>query len=624
MTSNNVIINSIEWTFPEDTPNLGVSHYNQSNILQYIKKIDILPLFDGKIKFSDNIWDFKNYVLERVPKRKVMFKYDNISHSYKELAKFYTLFMLWKNSHKIQSIYNHVARLNKFFNFLDSKNIYSIEYVSLSTIELFFSEKLLKLEPQTIESYRSIIKSFYEFYNYNINKFEWNDIYNYLSTYNALACASQRQNNKWKIIPDDYMKNLLFSLIDIMDNPSLPVDHRGISAMIILFSQTGLRYGELTDCTVDALKTTSILNNTKHTYYLEYYTTKNCKGDISERLVHSFLTDLGRRAFIILKDVYKESRSKNKSNLLFTPTKSKTIPVTDTTVDRLFCALLLYYHDKINCINIGDIYPELKTTTLQSFYKNNSVSTSVLDKLKPTDTLTLPRPHQFRVYLCNQLFKQGVPLIFIKEHMNHLTKEMTLSYTRNNNRESQSKYSSDIMKSIATGEVKILGEKADNLTEKIKDFINKSNLKTDNDINAITDKLVKNFPVRAKSGGICIKSGPIRECKNSDITDELFCSYGICSNSFHVYFMLDINYNKCKTLTETMKHNKSKGFIKAYEKEKGKLKSIVEKIVIPELDELKVMIDKKGTDNLIKEHSNLEYFINNYDSVYKEVMAWIK
>lgn len=624
MTSNNIVLNSIEWSFPKDMPDLFLTQYNQSNNLQYIKKIDTLPLFDSKIKFSDDIWDFKNYVLDRVPKCKVNFNFNKTPHCYKDLFKSYILFMLWKNNIKIQSIYTYTIRTNKFLNFLYVNNIYSIEYVSLSTIELFFSKEISMLKPHTIESYKNSIKSFYEFYNYNINKFDWDDIYKFLTNYNSLACSSQRENNKWPTIPDEYMKNLLSELTYIMDNTSLPIDHRGISAMIILFSQTGLRYGELTDCKIDALKEISILNNTKQTYYLEYYTTKNCRRNMNKRLVHSFLTDLGRRAFLVLKEVYKDSREKKKSNLLFVPIKSRTLPVTDTAIDRMFSALLLYYCDKINCINIGNKYPELKTIALEPFFKRNFVSSSVLCKLKPTDTLTLPRPHQFRVYLCNQLFQQGVPLIFIKEHMNHLTKEMTLSYARNDNRNSQAKYSSDIMKSIATGEVKILGNKANSLTEKIKEFIDKSNLKVDNDIEAITNKLVKNFPVRAKSGGICIKSGPIRECKNSDITDELFCSYGICPNSFHVYFMLDINYDKCKTLVKTMNYNKRKGFLKAYEKEKNKLKSIVEKIVIPELDELSVMLSKKGVDNIIKEHSNLEYFINNYDSVYKEVLSWIK
>lgn len=624
MNSNNITLNSISWIFPKDVTKSSLSRYNQSSIFQYIKKVDTLPLFDNRIKFSDDVWDFKDYVLERVPKRKVHFNYNKTSPFFKELSKSYTLYMLWKDTLKIQTIYTYVSRLNVFFNFLDANNIYSIEYLSLSTLKLFFSEKLSTIQPETIESYKNIIKSFYEFYNYNVNKFEWGDIYSYLSEFNFLACSSQRENNKWSTIPDEYMENLLPLLIDTMDNPLLPIDHRGISAMIILFSQTGLRYGELTDCPYNGMKTMSILNNTKQTYYLEYYTTKNCKGNMNKRLVHSFLTDLGYKAFSSLKDIYKESRSNKNSNLLFVPIRSKTLPVTDTTIDRLFQTLLLYYHDKIDCINVRNKYPKLKTVTLESFYKNNSVSMSILNKLNPTDELTLPRPHQFRVYLCNQLFKQGIPLIFIKEHMNHLEKEMTLSYTRNDNKESQSQYSYDIMQSIVNDEIKILGDKADTLNEKIKEFISKSNLKIDMNIDSITNKLIKNFPIRAKSGGLCIKSGPIRECKNSDITDELFCSYGICPNSFHVYFMLDINYNKCKILTETMKHNKNKGFIKAYEKEKGKLKSIVDKIVIPELNELRVMIDKKGSNNIIKEHSNLEYFVNNYDSVYKEVMSWIK
>jgi len=168
-----------------------------------------------------------------------------------------------------------------------------------------------------------------------------------------------------------------------------------------------------------------------------------------------------------------------------------------------------------------------------------------------------------------------------------------------------------------------MGDGKDNLTLQINQFLKKSNLSVATDLDEIITGLTKKMPIRAKSGGICIKSGPIRECSKSDATDKFYCAYGMCINLFHAFFMIDINYQKYTTLLKTINYNQEKGFKKAVEKETNKLKYIVKKFLIPELEELNKEVKQKGEASVKEKHPQVSPFIDNYENIYKEVTAWL-
>jgi hypothetical protein len=88
--------------------------------------------------------------------------------------------------------------------------------------------------------------------------------------------------------------------------------------------------------------------------------------------------------------------------------------------------------------------------------------------------------------------------------------------------------------------------------------------------------------VRQKSGGVCIKSS-IRECSTDYQTDEFYCSYGVCPNIFHFYYMADFSYSMAKESEESFLYHKEKGFLKQAQKELYKLQRRVKEKLIPEL-----------------------------------------
>ena len=131
-------------------------------------------------------------------------------------------------------------------------------------------------------------------------------------------------------------------------------------------------------------------------------------------------------------------------------------------------------------------------------------------------------------------------------------------------------------------------------------------------------------PIRAKLGGICIKSSMLRDCNKDAKTDEFFCAYGVCSNHFHVFYMADITYERYLTLKNTYTYNKNNNFLRQAEKEKFKILNTIKDSLLPELDEVKNEVLSKGEEAIKENYPQLTFIIENFDIIYKEVISWIK
>ncbi|MGG1555647.1 hypothetical protein [Paenibacillus ferrarius] len=615
-------LQNIQWIFSDEYDNFVLKGVTTNRIFERIKKVDRLPIVSGDIYFSSDTWDFSAVTHKTVPRRKSTFTFNTVNEAFKEQLKFFTLVRIWEDRNKIQSIYTGISRIKKFVEHLIVNHIFSLEYVSLKTVENYFNN-LENQRASTIQRYKYEVSEFFQFYSNNYKKIDWSEIYKFLQLYDSKTIIAERRNNKWDTIPTDYFDRLITCLNRIMNDETAPVDDRGISAMIILLSQTGLRNGELCDCKVNCLESLQILNGTKTAYYLRYTTKKNQKGNGSEREIYTVITELAHQAYNILTKIYDKSRKSAGSNLLFVPLKVRTLPVTENTLDRMLTAMLLKHGKEIGCINVSHKYLKLKSQKVDVLIDRKVVSTDILNRYERSDVLSIPRPHQFRVHLCNQLFEQGVSLFYIKKHMGHLEKEMTISYFRHKEDLDQEKeYAESVMRMIVTGESEVIGEAKGILMSTINDFIENSNLNIATDLDEIIKGLTKKVPIRAKNGGICIKSGPIRDCSKSDPTDDLYCAYGMCINFFHTFYMIDINYNKYTTLLKTIKYNEEKGFKKAAEKETSKLKWIIENFLIPELHDLGSEILSKGALSIKQKYPQISFFVDNYDSVYKEITSW--
>lgn len=294
----------------------------------------------------------------------------------------------------------------------------------------------------------------------------------------------------------------------------------------------------------------------------------------------------------------------------------KNLPVSGLSFNKSMLSFFSYYADKLDAIDSKDKYPQLQTTSI-----NNKPYMSLHTKAK---TLTYPLTPQFRVHVCTELYHKGVPLKYIAKFMGHLTSQMEGYYVRPKENQIQEDimFSKKVIKYVVSGNVNLLGSNAKEFSEKLKGFLKTNKYNVATDIDEIVEKLLKNIPVRNKTGGVCIKSSPLRECSKDSMSNELFCAYGVCPNIFHFFYMVEVSYRQGKELVNTIMANAKRGLKRQVQKELNMLQTITKQKVIPELDELKNELKKRGAKDILIDYPDLVDIIENFEDIYKEVEKW--
>lgn len=186
-------------------------------------------------------------------------------------------------------------------------------------------------------------------------------------------------------------------------------------------------------------------------------------------------------------------------------------------------------------------------------------------------------------------------------------------------------YSEKVIKEIVEENITPLGGNfiGEDIRKNIQKFIKDNNFNIKTDINEIMKELGDKVIIRGKSGGVCIKTS-LMPCSKDSRTNEMMCAYNICPNLFHFYYMIDVSYLNFKTLQETYQTMESNGNAKAAQKELNKLKDLLRRRLIPELDELEKELEQKGFNLILEQHPSLLNFIENKDDIRKEINLWMK
>ena len=100
------------------------------------------------------------------------------------------------------------------------------------------------------------------------------------------------------------------------------------------------------------------------------------------------------------------------------------------------------------------------------------------------------------------------------------------------------------------------------------------------------------------------------------------CAHSICPNLFHFYYMLDVTYVDFQTMQENFFLMREEGVKRAAEKELGKIKDLIKRRLLPELDELEKELEKKGYDAVVSKHPELIEIIEKADDIRKEAEEW--
>ena len=238
--------------------------------------------------------------------------------------------------------------------------------------------------------------------------------------------------------------------------------------------------------------------------------------------------------------------------------------------------------------------------------------------------LSIPDTRQFRVHLCTVLYNKGIPLVYIQKYMGHLSEYMLGYYVRPKDTYQENiAYSEKVIREIAGDDLTPIGLMGSDLRENIKLFISERKLNVKTDTSQIMEALGNKLVIRGKTGGVCIKTS-LMPCARDSRTNEILCAYNLCPNLFHFYYMADISYLDFQALQSTYQENRSAGHTKAAQKEQQKIKDLLRKELIPELDELDREISLNGRDHILIRNPSLSAIIDNEPSIREEIELWMQ
>lgn len=606
----------LEYSLPKE---YALNTTTAESYIMQLKTINKLPFNKGDIYYSDNLWDFTPYTTLNVSKRKMKFNFERVNAVFKDDVKNYVLVKILENKCKVQSINRSFGVLCRFFNHIQEKHFYDVKDISSQSIRGFLNQQEEKSVFE-IRRAKTVIYDFYTFYSTNFTNILTSEMKDLLDLGDYRAFKAIKEQNKTTDIPADYFDKLISILIKIIDEHQESIDYRATACITLILSQTGLRIGEVLSLDDGCLETIKIFNG-EETNYIKYKTWKRENGNNIASIAKTYVNELTKKGYNALLELHKEKREKLNMNFLYmggsSMNNTSQFPISPDAFNRQQRKFYCYIDKYIPTTNL----PQEQHSELQPVNVINDYTVNTLNK--DATTLTYPKNHQFRVHVCTELYNKGVPLKYIQKFMAHLSTEMQGYYVRptKSNPQEDMDFTLKTFEKIVSGENKLLGGST-GLTEKIQEFIKENNYKIETDMKSICEKLSVKIPVRQKTGGVCIKSSMLRECSTDAKTNEFYCAYGVCPNIFHFYYMADVSYRQSKELTETIEINKHRGHLRQVQKEMNMLQTIVKQKLVPELDELKNMITKKGVQAILQEYPDLQYIIENLDTIYQEVEIW--
>lgn len=604
-------VGDIPW---DSTPVFAFSDHADNYIAAFQNVVDKIPTRDLKISFADNIWDFNPY-FDGINSELYKINFVGFPDSIRDYMKFYVLHSIMGKS-KISTANTRVAVFKTIITKLMDNPSSRITLLTTDDFCQFIDNR----DISAAAKHNMYISAFMvlSFIKNNYRLPLLIDLPRLKKRASEERKRNKEESDKLPDIPKEYFNAILNAAVRVMRDEESSYNRRAIACEIVMLSQLGLRLGDLT-----ALRTTDrftkILPGTGHKVaYIHYRSRKPSKPHDNMLEFDIFCSELCSEAIDTLIALRANNPLANDNEYLFVPLPGKNTKNTLPASNQRFRMLYRRF-----------LYEEVQKKSLLEWDGISRIAFTPPSPYNPnqeTVLLSVPDTRQFRVHLCTSLYNDyNVPLEFIRRYMGHLSEYMMGYYVRpKDTYQEDIAYAEKAIREIAGKEdLRLLGGSSpDDLKENIKRFIAEKHINVMTDTKAVVDAFGDKLIIRGKRGGMCIKTS-IMPCAKDRRTNALYCSYNLCPNLFHFFYMADASYADFKTLQETYKAAMEHGHTREAEKELYKLRDLCGKTLTPELDELQHEIDRKGVKHIIEHYPSLLPIVEDMNSIREEVRTWM-
>jgi integrase len=602
----------------------------QLNLINITPKSFVNFPITPNVNFADDLWRFNEF--KRFSGEDWAYTYDftGLDNIYKNYAKYMILRELFIKHNRFTTVKPKFYIVNDFINYLTENHMFFPNLIDTPFLKKFLadipSERNLTSKKQAIKKFLSEIEL-------RISGVNFSRVYKYLNEINSRKVKVEREKGKHKFIPKDLHNKIISIAIKDIRNINLTHNQRATACMIVILAETGMRIGEFKILEVDKKEIISVKGETKPFHYLNFKTYKTTK-ETDWKWTRSFITENALLAYEELEKIFADRR---KSHYLFVNANG-----TDVSKSYLRYRLVEFFYRHNNELQL-DKMVDLEVNQFAVTRKRNYVALKFVPNDEIDKDIYYVTFHQYRVVLATILYNKGYHLDWIRQHMNHLTEEMTKHYIRlkemekieinaietlqkrasrdgtsliTNVNESTDKYIRDELHSKEYQEI----------YEQINKFLNKNKLNIFTDIKEIVAKLSRSDnPIADLELGICAKSFN-KLCERNEYISSINDAYYI---GVQIHSLDDLPYSikRFQEKASIIAYNenlykKNPKYRNEFERELKGLKKYIERKLKPELRLLDSEIDELGVEGVCHKHTNLEGIIRRISAIKKEVREW--
>lgn len=587
---------------------------------------DVVPIYDHRISYLSDHWDFRPYYHHK-NRHSLSIHFDKVVPAeIKELSKMFVVHRILENDspetpHGRLRVVKRIMQIIERDTGKDSIMLISFEDLR-NAID---SQKKIKV--QTKRYYWESILIFWRFLIEDYKMELPIDLGRMESETLSVRNKAKKEVDKYRMpdIPLPLMKAIEDTATRVMRDKNSSYLERSFACLLLIITQLGLRLGDALNLRINSLKTIRLVNVNVQVSFIHYSTSKPSRGRGPLLEFDMYATDLCKEAYETLSELRKEHPDADKVDYLYLPYNrmkhkghERLYPVTRYPANNQ------KFNDEYERFIYKYLYKECSTPwegiapCRLSCLKGRIEFKDEVDKL-----FYYPDTRQYRVRVCTALYEKGVPLSYIKKFMGHLTEDMIGYYCRPKDSFKENlDYSRKVIQSMVGEDTTPIGVNGDHLKAKLKEFVASQKYNVYTDIDEIINTLGNKLVIRAKTGGVCIKTSMI-PCADEVSTNKLLCAFNLCPNVYHFYWMADVSYLDFKTAEKAYSQTQENGFEVEASKQKAMAKSIITRRLLPELTSLKNAIQEHGPKTVMERYPSLIEIIGNLDNILKEIQLWL-